>query len=329
MVYHEIALEPESIEDLKDLGLLDRMFGFEHGRLIADFPAKPKQTGSWGKLLLRHLRATLPPEKHIEIGMRIEQMLPKLILRSRNRSRLEDGQEWFVLATKEHDTKGKNFSCLIGKGERTHPDWVSFQKLYAPDNSVPPFLSSPVHFGDAMKDPKTFLAVLEPLLFSAKRISFIDPHFNPVHPDKENSDRWCETAKKLADSFIQAGRLTAEISFHTGYDRDRKAFAKFVSADAFVQSIATAISKFFPSTTTLSVTAWSKKRNGIPFHARYLITDKAGVALDYGSDLGANRRTDVALMPLEFAKNRLKEFEKSDESPFDWKASVQEIRGRQ
>jgi hypothetical protein len=324
MVYHEIALEPESIEDLKDLGLLDRMFGFEHGRLIAVFPAKPRESGSWGKLLLRHLRATLPPEKHIELGMRIEQMLPKLIWRSRNRSRLEDGQEWFDLATKEHDTK--NFSCLIGKGERTHPDWVSFQKLYAPDNSVPAFLSGPVHFGDAMKDPKTFLAELEPLLFSANRISFIDPYFNPVHPDKENSDRWCETAKKLADSFIQAGRLTAHISFHTAYDREVS--AKFVSADAFVQSIATAITKFFPSTTTLSVTAWSKKRNGIPFHARYLITDKAGVALDYGSDLGANRRTDVALMPLDFAKKRLREFEKSDESPFDWKASVQ-VHGRQ
>lgn len=100
-----------------------------------------------------------------------------------------------------------------------------------------------------------------------------------------------------------------------------------MSADGVVQSIATAISKFFTSTTTLSVTAWSKKRNGLPFHARYLITDKAGVALDYGSDLGANRRTDVALMPLEFAKKRLSEFEKSDESTFEWKGSVQ-VRGK-
>jgi hypothetical protein len=325
MVYHEIALEPESIEDLKDLGLIDRMFGFEHGRLIAVFPAKPKETGSWGELLLRHLRATLPPEKHMEIGIRIEQMLKKLMWRSRNSSKLEDGQEWFDLATKEHDTEGKSFACLIGKGERAHPDWVPFQKLYAPDNSVPACLSGPIHFGDAMKDPKTFLAELEPLLFSANRISFIDPHFNPVHPDKENSYRWRATAEKLANSFIQAKRLTADISFHTGYDREVS--AKFVSSDAFVQSIATAISKFFPATTTLSVTAWSKKPDGIPFHARYLITDKAGVALDYGSDLGANRRTDVALMPLEFAKKRLKEFEKGDESPFAWKASVQ-VHGR-
>ena len=325
MVYHELALEPESIEDLKDLGLLDRMFGFEHGRLIALFPAKPAETRSWGKLLLSHLRATLPTEKHIEIGIRIEQILPKLIWRSRNNSKLEEGQEWFDLATKEHDTDGKRFSCLIGKGERDHPDWVPFQKLYAPDNSVPECLSGPVHFSDAMKDPKTFLAELEPLLFSARRISFIDPHFNPVDPDERNSRRWRKTAKKLADSFRQAKRLTADICFHTEYDDEVS--ATFASADEFVQCIAATISEYFPATTTLSVTAWAAKSDGIRFHARYLITDKAGGALDYGSDLGANRRTDVALMPLEFAKKRLKEFEKSDESSFDWKASLT-IHGR-
>lgn len=326
MVYHEIALEPESIEDLKDLGLLDRMFGFEHGRLISFFPAKPAETRSWGKLLLSHLRATLPPEKHIEIGLRIEQMLLKLIWRSRNSSKLEDGQEWFDLATKEHNTEGKSFACLIGKGEREHPDWVPFQKLYAPDSSVPVCLSGAVHFGDAMKDPETFLEELAPLLLSAKRISFIDPHFNPVDPDGRSSRRWRNTAKKLADYFRDANRLTADICFHTEYDDEVS--ATFGKADEFVESIAATISGYFPVTTSLSVTAWAAKPDGIRFHARYLITDKAGVALDYGSDLGANRRTDVSLMPLEFAKKRLKEFEKSDESPFNWKATVR-VHGRQ
>jgi hypothetical protein len=250
-------------------------------------------------------------------------MLPKLIWRSRNSSKLESGQAWFVLAANEHDAKP--FSCLIGKGERDHPDWVPFQKLYAPDSSLPACLSGAVHFGDAMKDPETFLDELAPLLFSATRVSFIDPHFNPVDPDDRRSRRWRRTASKLAESFRQANRLTADISFHTEYDGE--ASATFASADEFVQAIAARISEYFPATTTLSVTAWAAKPEGIRLHARYLITDKAGVALDYGSDLGVNRRTDVALMPLEFAKRRLREFEKGDGSPFAWKASVQ-VRGR-
>lgn len=320
MVYHEIALEPESIEDLKDLGLLDRIFGFEHGRLIAAFPAKPEATGSWGKLLLRHLFASLPCEKHKEIEIRLDQMLPKLIWRSRNRSKLAPGQKWFDLASAENTER--EFSCLIGKGERCHPKWVPFQKLYAPDDSVPTCLSGPVHFCDAMKDPETFLRELEPLLFTANRVSFIDPHFNPVDPDPGNSRRWRRTAKKLADCFRHASRLTADIRFHTEYNaKVEKLFSS--GADGFVQSIAETISEYFPPTTTLSITAWAQREEGIKFHARYIITDKAGVALDYGSDLGINRRTDIALMPFEFAKRRLKEFIKGDDSPFCWKAESQ------
>jgi len=318
MIYHEIALEPEAIEDLKDLGLLERIFGFEHGRMIAVFPAKPTKTGSWGKLLERHL-SNLLPEKRKEIEIRLKQLLPQLVCRSRNHSKLETEQEWYDLATKEHGDK--SFSCLIGRGKREHPDWVPFQKLYVPDSTVPPCLTGPVHFGDAMKDPETFLGELQPLIFSATRVSFIDPYFNPVHSDPSKARKWRNTAKRLADYFREAKRLTADFQFHTKFKSELP--TEFQRPDIFVQKVADTISCYFPATSKISVTAWEIRPNGIPFHARYIITDKAGVALDYGTDLGPKYRTDVALLPLAFARKRLKEFEKGEESPFKWKASVQ------
>jgi hypothetical protein len=320
MIYHEIALEPESIEDLKDLGLLERMFGFEHGRLISEMPNKPVP---WRELLRRHLCSLLPYEKRDEINLRLEKMSPKLIWRSRSCSKLDKAQEWFNLARLEHEKR--EFSCLIGKGERNHSHWVSFQKLYFLNDSLPECLSGPIHYSDAMKNPETFLGEIEPLLFSATRISFIDPYFNPVHPEKLKACRWRNTAEKLADYFHRSGRTTADIRFHTKYDSRPyvEHGMKVPSHEEFIQKIIDAIAGFFPPLTTIAITAWSERKNGIPFHARYLITDKAGIALDYGTDLGPKRRTDIALMPFKFAQRRLMDFECKDESPFHREATIQ------
>ncbi len=65
MVYHEIAIDPSAVKTIEDFGLLKRMFGFEHGRLIAYMPAKPKNTGDWSTLLYKNLKANYPNRARI------------------------------------------------------------------------------------------------------------------------------------------------------------------------------------------------------------------------------------------------------------------------
>lgn len=314
MVYHEIAIEPTAVEDLKDLGLIERMFGFEHGRLVAFMPAKPPESGCWRSLFFGHLKDILPPEKHKELELRVLRLAERAILRSRNRTKLGDGQRWRDLALQEHGISP--FAAILCAGEPEDASLLPFQGLHDPNDLFPSFLREPVHFTDAMKDPEVFLKELKPLISSAKRLDFIDPYFDPSHPDEADRRRWKSSVRHLAEFLKASNRLTIDLHFHTRSDGER-------DADDFVRGIAHEISGRFPPTTTIAVTAWSQKHGGIRFHARYLITDKAGVALDYGTDMGPHRRTDISLLPRAKAEERRGEFNPNEPSIFEMEATTQ------
>jgi len=314
MVYHEIAVEPTAVEDLKDLGLVERMFGFEHGRLVAFLPAKPKDSGCWISVLYGHMKTMLPPEKHKDLELRVLRLLDRAGYRSRNSSKIAEGQSWCDLALQEQSASP--FAAILCAGKSGNSAMLPFQGLHDPDDTFPVFLREPVHFADSMKDPETFLNALKPLIVSAKRLDFIDPYFDPTHPEEANRRRWQMTIRNLADFLRSSNRLTADLHFHTQLDEAQE-------PETFVRNIANEISGRFPPTTTLKVTAWSQKPRGIRFHARYLITDKAGVALEYGTDMGSNRRTDITLLPRALAEIRRKEFDPNTPSTFNVEATIQ------
>ena len=155
---------------------------------------------------------------------------------------------------------------------------------------------------------------------SAKRLDFIDPYFDPTHPDELDRNRWKASVRHFSEYLRESNRLTIDIHFHTAWDGKRE-------PDSFVRSIADEISGRFPPTTSLFVSAWSKKHQGIRFHARYLLSDKAGVALDYGTDMGKDRRTDITLLPLSATNERRIEFDPSAPTTFNLEATCR-IQGR-
>jgi hypothetical protein len=314
MVYHEIAVEPTAIEDFKDLSLLERQFGFDVGRLISFMPAKPKEIRCWKTLFYEHLKTNLPPEKHKDLELRVIAFLERAIYRSRNRSALDDGQSWCDLALQEDAIK--HFSAILCEGPSSNSAILPFQGLHDPDETFPDFLFKPIHFADSMKDPEVFLESLRPLISSAKRLHIIDPHFDPAHPEEPNRRRWQATVRKLSEFLRDANRLTIDIHFNTQADRTR-------NPKEFVTDIGSRIVGLFPPSTKLFVSAWSKKHQSINWHARYLLTDKAGVALDYGFDMGKDRRTDVTLLPRDKACEKLAEFNPETPTIFTLEATIQ------
>ncbi len=313
MVYHEIALEPTSVEDFKDFGLLERQFGFEVGRLISFMPAKPKEIKCWKALFYEHLKTQFPPAKHKVLELRVTAFLERATYRSRNDSALSDGQSWCDLALQEQGKK--HFDAILCAGHSSNKAILPFQGMHDPDETFPEFLYKPIHFGDSMKDPEVFLESLRPLIGSAKRLHIIDPHFDPVHREESNRRRWQTTVRKLSEFLRAANRFTIDVHFHTQSDNTR-------DPKEFVADIGSRISGLFSSRTNLSVTAWSKMHQGINWHARYLITDKAGVALDYGFDMGKDRRTDVTLLPRDKADEKLAEFNPDSPTIFNLEASI-------
>lgn len=316
MIYHEVAVEPTALEDLKDLGLLQRMFGFEHGRLVAFVPAKGKGSGAdssdlnWRTLVFRHLK-TLFPSKEKEIELQLMKVFESCVWRSRGGSKYGPGESWRTLAMREHEAKQFAAIMCAEPGLCCHPEY-SYQGLYSPPAGFPDFLREPIHVSDSFKSPDEFLKNLHPLIMSAKRVTLIDPYFNPLPEDDGKQSIWLNTLRRLAAYLGDANRRTIDINIHTkSPEFDAKLIESRVNIQPleFVTRSLDLLVGYFPKETTISISSWSKRYQGQKFHARYLITDRAGAAFEYGTDMRPGQRTDVSLMPLAMAKERLAEFD--------------------
>lgn len=312
MIYHEVALEPTAIQDIKDFGLVQRTFGFEHGRLLALFPAKPK-SGCWQEAFYNHLKEVIPASQHKRLELQIQTFFDHAVYRSRKNSELNASVNWKNAALAEHARK--QFAAILCSEESIDENVLPFQELHAPGDEFPAFLRQPLHFAETLKDPDVFLENLAPLIMSAKRIQLIDPYLNPIHPDHNNRRRWQTSIRKLAEFLRDANRLTLDIELHTQADGA-------MDATEFVKQIGREICEYFPTTTNLFITAWSKKHLGLEWHARYLLTDKAGVALDYGLDMSTNRRTDVTLLSKSKAQERRDEFNRENPTVYHLEATT-------
>lgn len=313
MIYHEVALEPTAVQDIKDLGLVQRIFGFEYGRLIALFPTKAKD-GCWKEKFHQHLKTVLPSSQHKRLEIELPALYEKAIYRSRNQNKYVETNSWKESAISEHASCP--FAAILCADETCDGPIVPFQKLHAPDDDVPEFLTKSQHFADTLKDPDVFLENLKPLIMSAKKIHLIDPYLNPAHVDEKDRKRWQKTISKLAEFLRNAKRLTIDIEFHTQLDKAAP------SAPDFVRALQDTVLDFFPATTSIRVTAWSVKHQGLAWHARYLLTNKAGVALDYGLDMATNRRTDVTLLGQRDAAKRREEFNTESPTLYEMEATI-------
>ncbi len=315
MIYYEIAVDPDSFQDLKDLGLLEKMFGFEHGRLIPFLPSKGKDWHSQVKQRLTDIH----PGKSKEIELRLVQIMDRCVWRSRGTSKYDPANSWRSLAGREHSIR--EFAAILcsEEGLCSHPEY-SYQGMHSPPAEYPDFLRKPIHVAESLKSPDVFLENLRPLITSGKKITLIDAYLNPLPDDEHQTSVWLMTLKKLATFLIESNRKTIDVDIHTkspGYDTTKPISRENIETEDFLNRSIRLIEGWFPKETTLSLTSWSEHHKGQRFHARYIITNKAGVALDYGLDMRPGQRTDVSLLPLDKAMQRLGEFDRENPSLFE------------
>jgi hypothetical protein len=312
MIYHEVAIEPDAVCSVEDFGLLQRMFGYEHGRLIAFMPAKPKQVRDWPTLLYESLKGKTPG-KAKDYELAIKSLVTRCTRRSRNNTKIEPGQTWIDLARSEHIRREFDAILCAEPGCSQAPEY-SFYDLHMPPETFPTFLREAVHVGSTMKDPASFLTALRPLICTANRLTWIDAYFDPTpvsSPEPESplmDSIWLKSFKNLAKELRENSRTIIDIEIHTKTPEDR-------NSEEFVKSSLALLKAWVPSTTNVKLTSWSEKHQGQRFHARYLLTDKGGAGFEYGTDMRMNQRTDVALLPHPLISQRLDEFDSQSKAP--------------
>lgn len=308
MIYHEVAIDPASVEDLKDLGLIEKLFGFEHGRLIAMMPDPKKGKGrKWTECLIDHLKEKLPGDFALkQVREKVELIQRCAVIHSRKGTVVHENGSWFTTVQAAHSEK--EFQAILCGDSCDEPlPFCKFQDFHTLPESYPDCLKYPVHVTDSPKDPRVFLKNLTPLIAAANRLVFIDPYFNPV---PEENWKWRNFVRDLSEYLRQARRTYVEVAFHGKLPEDAH------DPEMYANQARREIEDWFPPETELSFCVWSGQIGGQRLHARYLLTNKGGAGLEYGLDASPDQRTDVALLPIDKVRKTLAEYDPENPTLF-------------
>jgi len=272
---YEYAVEPASLSNWKDFRYLIENFGVSHGRLISQFPKL------WtGKVYDACISFTFRQRQQLQIELkRIEK---HALIHS---GRKCDKSTWVESAIDQHISNP--FHAIIAKDAAGKPDYV----LGIDDLSI----SSPLwktKREDKIARTQTDLGnAIRHLLCMSDRILFVDKMYHPAEP------RWQETLIHFI-SLATSGKAPPSFEYHCEIDHDALGRPAIQRKQEYQQTSDRMLKPHLPSDTSIRLHRWTKwTDNSDFFHARYILTEKGGVRIDWGLDSGrAGQKTDVTLL---------------------------------
>jgi len=286
---HEYAVEPECFGNGQDFRYLTENFGVSHGRLISSFPS------SWGKQFIEVIESS--PDCWIK-GQQLIERLSRLkkhaIIRS---GRIyEPSLTWVENAVKQRE-RGCPFHAVIVRVSAGHPDFVlGVDRL---DETNPKWktrtekrvLRTATELGNAVRL----------LLRMSKQIFFVDKMFaDQLNGAGKDKDRWLS----ILAHFIQISTESRDVLPEFEYHSEARVLSLSEQAK-FEGNCKNGLQKILPKGTSLKMKLWTNWSSGKDFfHARYILTERGGVRIDWGLDESKSgekteQKTDVSLLDHE------------------------------
>lgn len=288
----EYAIDPGVCRNWSDARLLLSGLGVSKGRLIADYPA-----GHWMNMAKKALDGVGSVERK-----RIEELLIRRrhCLLDRGR-KYNNGKDWKKNCFDEdrHDP----FAGIIAavppvKGSHA----VSCGDIDDPDDL--PWWRG----GTGMIIPRTAEAMgdcADRLLWMAKQILFVDPHFDPVK----------KRFREPLVEFLHRGRegkklVKVEYHFQAAPDKSQLEMREAIQG---------ALLPFLPDMggVPMVLARWrSLAESGERMHPRYILTEVGGLNFEYGLDEGRKEgeRTDVTVLPEDVYSRRKEDYQANSET---------------
>lgn len=282
-MFCEYGVEPRAIgSNWQTFLYLIEKFGFDRGRLIAQFPRE------WFEEVLREAALVRPADKLRMIEKLNEARRTKVIKSSRAYNRAAG--DWLFNALQQHAISP--FHAIIAtQNPNASQDVLLVQDL----DELHPLMAVPQDF-EVNRDALSLAGAMALMLRSAGVALFVDAYYDPFNGRYQNTLRECLKILHAANP-----RAICEIH-HLDSPRcppieaiEREARAKFNAV--------------IPLGMTVSIYRWRQKNGGADFHARYLLTDRGGLRVDAGfSTDAAGQKTDMSFMDFNLAQQRRKEF---------------------
>lgn len=283
---YEYAVEPQTLgSNWETFRYIIEKFGFDKGRLISEFPKK------WFREVY-DATAGLPPVQKKRIEEALNLARKNKVVRSR-RPYDRDAGDWLHNALTEHQRTP--FRAIIARQNSAGSRAV----LLAEDiDELHPLMAVP-HDCAISRDAPSLAAAMRGLLRFSSRILFVDPFFDPF--DK----RYKATLRECLN-IVSGENPDAVCEIHYRY-HDNK-----TTNEDLVREAGNLFPGVIPAGMNVSFLCWRQKNVGARFHARYLLTERGGIAIDYGFPAEGNHdTTDMHLMSFELSQERIRTFERN------------------
>jgi hypothetical protein len=274
---YEYAVEPQAIGgSWETFRYVIEKFGFDRGRLIAQFPR------SWFEDVYAAAR-TLPPgqKKRVEVALAMAQR-DKVVQSSRAYD--SSAGDWLRNALRQQPRTP--FHAIIAKENPGGQDYV----LPVDDlDELHPLLVAPRDI-KMQRDASSLTQAMSLMLRYGAQILFVDAYYDPFSPRYQSTFRECLKVVKSLNP-------TASCDIHH-LDRDGQP-----SAADFEREAKRLFQHVIPSGRTVTIYRWREKVGGEDFHARYLLTNKGGMRVEAGfSAEGSHQTTDMSLLDFDFSQ---------------------------
>lgn len=279
-MYQKYAVEPAAIgSSWETFRYLIEKFGFQEGRLISRFPSK------WERLVIEAAKAA-------GVGdIDFSRITEKLRKEKEERIKIiNSGREydpnlgsWIANARAAHAVKP--FHAIIAQGNHKEDEIVAPENL----EENHPLMIAP----KSCNVPRTSRRLAEtflPLLLSAGEIDIVDPFFDL------QSEKYTNLLSLLLSSMYDSRKnkkenLSVKIHFRLDGGDPREQF--------LLQNAHKWVRGWIPEGFELHLYEWRQKPGGEDFHARLLLCDCGGLAVDAGfATVGPHESTLIT--PLDY-----------------------------
>ena len=265
---NEYAVEPNVMSTWTDFRFIFDRFGIEHGRLISKYPKK------WKRFVYDESHGCGDIERK-----KIEERLAQIDIKLFDQSRPYDGTKpWLQNAENNHHSNP--FRAIVA----TQNPRNQYHILQPDDLDDGCVLWHVAREKRIQRTAAALAACAAPIISQSQEILFVDPHFGPELP------RYCATFNEFLRVIHSVCLFPIRIEYHL---KEKSNYAFFSSE----------CSRRLPPLLTRGVEVrfvrWREKTNGEKFHARYLLTEKAGIRFETGLDEGGiGETTDVTLLDV-------------------------------
>lgn len=277
VVLGEFAVNPACISTSSDLSLSLKVFGFEHGAVISDFP------NDWYKAI-RARAAQMPDPDKTQFLEKLDRLRERAVARVRPSTQ---GDSWLEQAIVSNAVRP--FHSILDEAESA--GCLCYTTAMDDDN-----LRSGLREGKVQRHAAELVKSFWPLVVSSDRFSIIDPYLKPNRAHK-NFVRELITARRTANKALLY--LDLHIEFDNNPLEMRDGSATCISAfKEWGRGVGENI--------VFTLHWWTDEGVG-ELHPRYLITDRGGVRLDRGAVVPPeldkqDHDTDVSMLTEHFVK---------------------------